>query len=230
VADQEEPRGPVALHARLSPDRAGRDWWRYSWLLLTALAAITLAFFSLFQIGLNPSPQVSFRQQNVWQSAETLVVVQSGFPTSRLPGPSPPSSNLRLTSLTSLYARLATSPPLRAFVLKNGPLHGRYHVAATQTDTGTPLPLLRIEGQAASPAQATRIAARVSRAFRTYIKQQQTMAHIPQIQRILLVSINAPRKPTLIQGHWREDPLIALSFVMGLLLLAAIIKFREEHP
>jgi hypothetical protein len=232
VADQEEPRGPVALHARLSPDRTGRVWWRYSWLLLTALAAITLVFFSLFQIGLNPSPHVSFRQQNVWQSTETLVVVGSGFPASpsRVPGPSPPSSNLRLTSLTSLYAQLATSPPLRALVLKNGPLHGRYDVAATQTDTGTPPPLLRIEGQAASPAQATRIAARVSRTLRGYINQQQTIAHIPQIQRIQLVSITAPRKPARIQSHWRKGPLIALGIVMTALLLGAVMKFRDEHP
>jgi hypothetical protein len=222
VSDQ-EPRGPVAIHARLSPHRAGRGvWWRYSWLLLTALAALTLTFFSLFRIGLSPSPHVSFRQQTVWQSGETLLIKRA-VPT-QFRGSMPV-----MVSLSEFYSRIAESSAVRALVLKGGPLHGRYNVAPVQSGFGSPTSFFRIEGQASSPGGAARIAARVSAALRAYSEQRQAEANIPQAQRVQLGVVAAQRKPTLIQGHWRKGPLIALSVVMGLLLLAASIKFAEER-
>jgi hypothetical protein len=56
LCPDQEPCGFVAIHARRSPRHADRFWWRYSWLLLTALAAVTLGFFSLFRIGLTRHP------------------------------------------------------------------------------------------------------------------------------------------------------------------------------
>lgn len=201
-------------------------------MLLIALVAVTLAFFSLFRIGFSPAPQITFRQQATWESTETVLVRDSSprFWSGPGPGPGPaPISGPPPISLASVFGQLAYSAPLRRLLLKGGPLHGRYEVAATSTPTGALLPLLRIEGQAASPAQAAEIAARVSQTLRLYITQQQTNAMIPPIQRVRLETINAPRKPILIQGHWRKSPLIALSVVMGLLLLAAVVKFAEER-
>jgi hypothetical protein len=190
-------------------------------LLLTALVALTLTFFSLFRIGLYPSPHVSFRQQTVWQSNETLVMTQHA------PPPTFPMPQLFL--LSDYYSRLAESPPIRALVLRGGPLHGRYNVAPVQNRFGRPTEFFRIDGQAGSPGQAARIAVRVSAALRAYIKQLQAEANVPQAQRVQLGVVAAKRKPTLIQGHWRQGPLIALSVVMGLLLLAGSIKFAEER-
>lgn len=89
--------------------------------------------------------------------------------------------------------------------------------------------MLGIDGQAGSPAEATRIAARVSGTSIAYMQQMQTKARIRQGQRVQLALLPASKKPALIHGHWRESPLVALSLVMGLLLLAASIKFAEER-
>jgi hypothetical protein len=192
-------------------------------LLLVAFAALTLTFFSLFGIGLYPGLHVSFRQQAVWQSGETLRITQPVPEPTIGPGPIP-----RMPSLADYYSRLAESPAIRA-LLKGGPLSGRYEVAPLENTGGPPLPFLRIDGKAGSPAQASRIAARVSRALRAYIARAQATARISPMQRVRLEPVEAPQQPRLIQSHWRKGPLVALSIVMAALLLAAGVKFADER-
>jgi hypothetical protein len=139
------------------------------------------------------------------------------------PGPVP------FISLANVYASLANSPRFRALLRRSGPLHGRYAAAGVQSRVGAPLPLLGINGQAPSPEQAARIVTRVSQTLRAYIKQAQTSAGIPPIQRVQVKVLSAPQNPILIQSHWQKGPLIALNIVLGLLLFASLVKFAEER-
>lgn len=116
-----------------------------------------------------------------------------------------------------------------ALLLKTGPLDGRYEVTPLESALGAPSPFFRIDGKAGSPAQASRIAARVSRALRAYIAQAQAAARISPMQRVRLELVKAPQQPHLTQSHWRKGPLVALSIVMAALLLAAGVRFAEER-
>jgi hypothetical protein len=129
---------------------------------------------------------------------------------------------MRADRLDRVYTSLANTHAVRALVLENGPLHGDYRVAAGVT-SGL-LPSLIIEGRASSPARARLIAARVSLALRTYIKQWQTAAGIPESKRVHLTVVSAAGEPERIRGRWRKLPLFALGGVMALLLLAARIR------
>lgn len=192
-------------------------------MLLPAFAALTLTFFSLFRIGLYPGLHVSFRQQTAWRSGETLRITQP------VRAPMSPGPDWPMRSLADLYSRLAQSAPFHALLLKTGPLDGRYEVTPIESAVGAPSPFFRIDGKAGSPAQASRIAARVSRALRAYIAQAQAAARISPMQRVRLELVKAPQQPHLTQSHWRKGPLVALSIVMAALLLAAAVRFAEER-
>jgi hypothetical protein len=193
-------------------------------LLVVALAAVTLTFFSLFRVELAPIPHISLRHHAVWQSTETLRVT---LPPQR---PEYVGNQLGIRALGDLYAELANRGAVRALVLASGPLNGGYEAIGVDQTPHASLPLLSIQGRAPSSARATQIAARVSRAFRAYVEQQQAAARIPRAARVQLNIVSAPEKATLVQGRWPRSPLVVLSVVIALVLLAAFSKFREEHP
>jgi hypothetical protein len=139
------------------------------------------------------------------------------------PGPVP------FILLANVYASLANSPRFCGTSPKKRATAWPLAAAGVQSRVGAPLPLLGINGQAPSPEQAARIVTRVSQTLRAYIKQAQTSAGIPPIQRVQVKVLSAPQNPILIQSHWQKGPLIALSIVLGLLLFASLVKFAEER-
>ena len=140
-----EPSGHGA-HTLRAP-HAPRPWLRFHWLLLTGLIAVVLAFFSMFRLGFNGGPLLSFRHQVTYQATSTLLITQ--------PGPSPPmprttrvglSDPNRFSALAMLYAELANSDAIRTRIRAGGPLKGTYLVTAAQSSDDEMLPYLAITG------------------------------------------------------------------------------------
>jgi hypothetical protein len=89
--------------------------------------------------------------------------------------------------------------------------------------------LLTIAGRADSPDRAAQITARISRTLRAYIKELQASARIPQSKRVRVQVLSAPTGATHVQGRRPAGPLVALTVVLVLLLLAAFSSVIAEE-
>jgi hypothetical protein len=202
--------------------------------LLAAFAAVAITFFSVFQVAL-PGPVISFRHQESWQSTETLRVI--------IPGAVAGQS---MTTLSHFYAQLATSDEVRELAFRDGPLRGSYDAVATTVapneylctsptlevgchERGTGDASIRIDGLARTRARAAQIAKRISRAFRTYVQQQQHAAQIPRASRIQFKLGSVRPNVEQVATRRLTGPLIALGTVSVLLLLAAFSKSRAAR-
>ena len=155
-----------------------RVLWRFKIVLAVGL------FVAVF-LALLAGTKASAR---TWKSEATLFVTQPGFPWGRtvtkyLPGdiatgkPSIPTADpQRLSSLTALYAQLATSEPVAPWLKGIERRHEQLTVTAVpapQYSTPTLLPLLQIAATAPSQARAISLANRASSSFKTWLARQQ---------------------------------------------------------
>ncbi len=205
----------LALYARVI--------WRFRLVvllgLLLAIALSTLSFVRVtFKGG---APRLAYRQAEVWQSGERLLITQSGFAEgwTNPPGAQPgvPSSVVggstqtfvatdRFAALALYYEQLANSDSVQRFVHRDRSLRGSYFAQhVTDPASRGPLPILDIGGYAGTPEDAIRIARRGVEGFRRYLEQQQIRTGIPTSERVHLSVLNAatgavissPRKKTL---------------------------------
>lgn len=193
---------------------------------LAVLAAARVTFDGL-------SPQVSYRQPALWMADVTLLVTQRGFPWGRsivsevvpvesatsTPTESPsyvprfPDAN-RFTMLASLYAQLAVSDPVQTLMLREGPLKGEIDAQALVThEGGWFLPLVRITAVSTSPAEATRLASRTSRAFHAYLERQQETAGIPRDERVQVPVVRRAAEATVFSGRSLVKPIFVFLLV-----------------
>ena len=170
----------------------GRVLWRFKWLVLLGLVlAVTLAAFSMLRVTSNG---VAYRQSVLWSSTTRLLVTQKGFPEGRLliqpPGQTSGTGDIadpnRLNGLAILYSELATSDPVRALMLRDGPIHGK--IIATAVAVGSNnfmLPLIDVMGIANSPAGAIRLAERSATALQSYLQTEQAANNVPASDRVV---------------------------------------------
>jgi hypothetical protein len=222
LGSQSDERSPFTF---ASP-RSTRPWLRDRVLLLTAVAAVVLAFFALFRVDFSGGALVSFRHQPVWQSTETL----------RATAPMPVSTaahHQRLRSLTLLYAALVNSSVIRDRARRSGPLEGQYEASTSDRTNDAswrgPGPFLSIQATAGSPAHAAQTATRVSRSARAHIAEAEHAAQVPQSARVRLEVVSAAREATLVRGRRLTGPLAALTGVLVLLGLAALSRSRPAR-
>jgi hypothetical protein len=218
----DEPRAYALTDARGQLERL-----RARWLVLAAIVAITLGFFSIFTVRLSPL-SIAFRHHTHWESTTTLLIAQPGLPEI---GPGPTWPVMREVSLSQIYARLADSPAIGALARRHGPLNGTYRAVPTEfaPPHGTPVPLLRIEATSRTATQAANIARRVTDALRTYITQQQTAAGIPNVERFALLTAKRPGPATRVGDRHLRAPLITVAAILTLLAAAAFSNIRAPR-
>jgi hypothetical protein len=218
----------------------GRVLWRFRFLVGAGiLAAIALSFISYAKIQFkNGRPVVSYRHPVVYQSAETLVITQTGFPWGRtqLPFTVNPqgvtSSNYadpgRLASLATFYAQLAQGDLVRAraTTLAGVPAAIQANAILAPGNSSTPLPLINLVGFGTSPIQAIRVAIAGSEAFRGYIHQQQQASHTPTSQRIVVQVLNVAQQASVAVPRKKTLPVIVF---LGVLVAAIAAAFVLEN-
>src|SRR5262245_54064146 len=204
----------------------GRVIWRFRIVVAIGfLIAVALAFLSFVRVS--PSG-ISYRQSEDWSASTTYVLSGEGFPVGGVNSAGSSRSPLMLASLAALYATYATSDDVISRIKRGGPMHGI--VTATsfvnqQTSQRYPLPLLSINADGSTPGKALALAHRASRAFMSYVTDQQNKAAIPASQRVQFRVVNAPKLPTLVGPRKKTLPIVIfLTIVSATLGLAFVLE------
>jgi hypothetical protein len=217
-----------------------RVLWRFKWLVaIGMLLAITLAVLAAAAPNFSgKGPLLQYRQGEQWVSYSTLFVTQEGFPWG---GVNPPRSAKKATTqedqdqaadpnrfstLAVLYARLATSDPVRQILLKEGPMHGEIDAApvmASDNSFAGALPLVQIAAIADSEQHAIDLVVRTTDAFRTFLEERQVENKIPVGNRVRLTVVKRADKPLLFAGRSLTLPMVVFIAVMILVSGLAFI-------
>jgi hypothetical protein len=202
---------------------------RWYVVLAGVLLAFLLAVLSYYRISADGS--LTPRKAELWQSQGKLFLTENGFPAGRRTLPltaqqvggesvAVPVYNdpYKYASLASLYAQFATGDDVRRRIqAAGGSLPGSYSVAATADTTfgrAVSLPAVTVFGKATTPAAAVETTRRVMTAFTGFIEQQQRQARIPEKNRVLLQTLNAPEPAVLIEGRKKTLPIAVFLAVL----------------
>jgi hypothetical protein len=213
----------LALHARVM--------WRFRLVIVAGLAlAASLSILTVFKVRFDgATPRVTYRQQEVWQGYTTLLVTPKGFPYGRtnIDENEDPS---RYGSLAVIYARLATSDPVRRIMVRNGPIRGlidaSFVSATPMNPQGPPLPMITVSGTGPTAAAAGKLATRTAAAFLTYLSRQQEENAIPPDRRVRVEIVNRHQVPLLLEGRTKTLPIVIFLTVM---LAAVGLAFILEN-
>lgn len=202
-----------------------RVLWRFKLLVLLGLMLATaLATLSLVRVS---ADGLTYRQVELWQSTTRLGVTQNGFPWGRLLATEPTAGEQaqrlgipiadpnRLNGLTVLYAELATSDPVRQLMRRDGPIGGQ--IIATPVIVGESrnlLPLIDLVAISSSPQAAIKLAERGSKAFDTYLLEQQRANKVPAADRVVVEQLMRPRAAAIFQGRSMTMPIVIFLAVM----------------
>jgi len=204
----------------------GRVIWRFRIVVgIGLLIAFMLAVLSFVRVS--PSG-ISYRQSEDWSASTTYFLSGEGFPVGGVTSSSGVRSPLALSNLAALYATYATSDAVINRIKQAGPLHGI--VTATsfvnqQTSQRYPLPLLAINADARTPAKALALAHRASRAFMSYVTEQQNLAGIRPSDRVQFRVVNDARQATLIGPRKKTLPIVIfLTILTATLGLAFVLE------
>ena len=208
----------------------GRVLWRFKLIVILGfLVAVALAVFSTARVS---TKGITYRQGELWSSTTRLLITQNGFPEGRLQTDQPTSGGQiadpnRLNSLAVLYAELATGDPVRALMLRDGPIGGK--IVATPVTVGDNhfmLPLVDLMAIAASPRRAMALAARGATALGTYVRDEQTANAVPTADRVIVQEIAQPKKAKIFRKRSTTMPAVVFLAVM---LLTIGLAFLLEN-
>lgn len=222
-----------------------RVLWRFRLLVVTGtILAVVLATLSVVRVD---SDGLAYRQSELWMANMRLLVTQTGFPEGRLYAetrdeetgdqPVPPGVAVadpgRFNVLAILYAKLATSDPVRRELMRDGPIRGRILAQPLRDEqSGTLLPLIDLTAIAASQAGAITLAERAAGALNRYLSNQQRANDVPSTDRVILQTIEEPRKAELYQPRSKTIAIVVLLAVMlatcGLAFLLENTRRRER--
>ena len=190
--------------------------WRFRLLFaLGVFLAVTLSLLSYVRVDASDGFNVSYRDQEQWESLSTLFITSTGFPWGSVSDQAQTPSGAdedraasgvdagRLTTLAGLYMQLATSDPVLRLMLRDGPIDGQlqtFPVFSTNNSDGSQLPMVTFSAITASPESAMRLAQRHVRAFMTFIEREQVNSAIPTeiafaCKSFASLSSNAARAP-----------------------------------
>jgi hypothetical protein len=208
-----------------------RVLWRHRLLVgAGCCVAFTLAFVSLVRVDPGASPVFAYRNPETWISTAKLFVTEPGFPWGRRlvtlgeEGDDAKSDPARFAGLAVLYSRLADSDPVRRIVLKGGPFKGKIFASPAVTGANSDaLPIIEISATGTAPRAAIINARRASNALVEFIRSQQQTNDIPARDRVVLETIEAPRKAALLSGRPIVAPLVIFVGIMGLVIGLAFV-------
>jgi len=206
--------------------------WRFKFVVAAGfVAAIGLVVLATFHVSLaGGKPKLSYRKPEVFRSDSTVFVTQPGFPwgstiTKYLPGnittgkPSVPVADPnRLSSLTALYAQIATSDPLGVLGVPADSKVEKVSVTALPAppySNPAILPLIDIQALAQSPQDAQQLAGHAAASFHAWLDRQQNGSGIPASQRVTMQVINSGTKPIVVVGHSKTLPGIVFITIMS---------------
>jgi hypothetical protein len=191
------------------------------------LLAVLLATLSYVKVG---SSGIRYRSEEQWISYTRLFVTQQGFNWgSSLINPSKGSqpdqsssfglqqaSESRLSALANLYSNLIDSDPVRALMLRQGPIKGSIEAAALPIAQGSDsvLPIISIAGISNTPKASLELSARAAKALQTYIENQQAAHGIAPTERIVLSVVNKASGTRLFAGRKKTLPIVVFLTVL----------------
>jgi hypothetical protein len=187
----------IALYGRV----LRRYWFLVLGGLILATALAILSTAKITQHGLK------YRKPVIWQSQTTVLLTQQkGFPEGRAlfppakPGkPYPFADQGRLASLTDLYSQMA------------------------QSDAGAILPVINLFGQADTPGGAVATTRIGSKAFVSYLTQQQNGADIPDASRVEVQTLAAPTPPIVLVPRKKTLPAVVFIAVLFTAIALAFV-------
>jgi hypothetical protein len=194
-----------------------RVTWRFRYIVAGGLLLATaLAFLSLVRVDLTHGT-LKYRSAEKWQSSAQLLITQPNFPLGK--SSVQLGSDERLAGLATIYANLASSDPIRRLILADGPLQPHDMVQAfpvtSPVDNNLILPLVEIDGIAASPERAPILAQRATDAIRKYVTEHQRASGIPENDRVVVQEIKRPLAASLLQGRSKTLPIVVFLTVMA---------------
>jgi hypothetical protein len=206
--------------------------WRFKYIVaLGFMAAIGLVVLATFHVSfVGHSPKLSYRKPELFRSDATVFVTQPGFPwgstiTKYLPGnittgkPSVPVADPnRLSSLTALYAQIATSNQLGVLDVPPDSKVEKVSVTALPAppySNPAILPLIDIQALAQSPVAAQQLAGHAAASFHAWLDRQQNQSGIPANQRVTMQVINSGTKPIVAVGRSKTLPGVIFITIMS---------------
>jgi len=215
--------------------------WRFRLIVvLGAVLGIVLATLAVFR---PTSSGLEYRAQETWSVQSTIFVTQDGFPWGRviLPGPQPavgtqpaaPTGGTqedngkfadpgRFSNLGILYSYFAKSDRVRALMRPQpDPEQLLVTPVSAAQNSSDVLPLLAIETQASTIAEARAINTSAIKALKTFLEDQQRESKISGDDRVLLEVLNPPSEGTLLIGRSKTPGMVAFVLIMALSLALA---------
>jgi hypothetical protein len=215
--------------------------WRFRLIVICgAVLGIALAVLAVFR---PTSSGLEYRASETWSVQSTIFVTQKGFPWGRviLPGPQPAVGTEapelsgesqeenekfadpgRFSNLGILYSYFAKSDRVRA-LMRPVPDPEQLIVTPVPTSQNSTevLPLLAIETQATTAAEARKINASAIEALKTFLEEEQRSSGITGDDRVLLEVLNPPGKGTLLIGRSKTPGMVAFVLMLALSLALA---------
>jgi hypothetical protein len=177
------------------------------------LSVLSYATPSIGSSGVSLEP----RKSEVWESSATLMLTDPQVPGKETGHPVP---DLRFSSLSPVYARLASGDAVNALIrARGGRPPGRFFAYAVVDETT--LPLITTVGQASTPAAAVKTVTRGSRAFIDFVNQQQKS--VRKDERLALAPLSAASVPTLVDARKKTLPVFVFLAVMCAFVALAFI-------
>jgi hypothetical protein len=219
-----------------------RVLWRFRLILLAGLVlAVALSFLSFVRVTLKDgSPRLAYRQAELWQSQERLLITQRGFaegwtnPPTVVPSSesSPRSTEAyvhfgRLVSLAPYYAQLANSDPVQRMVFRDPKVDGSMQAQqVTDPVTKAGLPVLAITGVGVTPDKAIYVTRRGALAFRAYLERQQDRSRIPPADRVQIRVLNKAAGAAILTPRKKTLPIMV--FLTGLIATVGLAFILEN--
>ena len=208
-------------------------------LVLGILMALLAAFATAFKVetlSLTPRTAAQYQAQTQVLVTDSTSVFSSRNPAQAVPQGQTAATARDLSSLTVVYAYLASSDEIQKKVeAQIGKLGPNESITADQrttqptstTNTGTyRLPILEVIGTSPSPSRAERISAAATKAFENEVATQQSGAAVDPASRVKFQTIRA-EKATVADGSNPVLPVIAVG--VGVLIAFLAIIFAADN-
>lgn len=236
--------------------------WRFKAIVAGGLVlGVIMALLASFSISFSGGPKLEWRSDQTYSSVSTLFVTQQGFPWGRVTLPEPalvpgvdpttqPETETmdektrreyaapeRFSDLAVVYSYLARSDEVQALI-RPEPTPDQIVITPVQNpSTGAGLPLLLVETHANDQRLAQRINDASIGALRSYLREQQDAADIPDSARVKIQVLNPPTAAGVTEGRTYMGSVIALILaVAGAIALAYLLenlrvsRDRARHP
>ena len=216
-----------------------RVLWRFRAIVAVGLvAALGLTFLATFKIS---SHGLTYRKKALYSAKADLLITQAGFPWGRataqgtVPGREAERLGIqfadpnRFTSLAYLYATLVTSDPVKALILRSGPIKGEIDAAPVVQDASVTLPLIQILTIDTTPAKAIALNRRTVSAFKNYLELQQSTNEVPAPDRVEVQRVVSPDKAKVYKSRSKTLPIL-IFLAVGFLTVALAFVLENLRP